>query len=240
KRKQEDPYKCKEINSDVIACKLLTFSVDRKYIDRMMKEVGTHKKMIFDLRGNRGGYVSTEEYLTGYFFDRDVKIADFIMRDKTTERFAKSKKEDSYKGDLFVLVDSNSASAAEVFARVMQLQKRGKIVGDVSAGAVMTSIGMSMANQRGVTSMATFSFFGLSVTIGDLIMSDGNRLENVGVAPDHPVGPTGLALFTKQDPVLAFAAALAGANLSPEDAGTYYFLTKKTEDDGDDESDGDN
>ncbi len=39
----------------------------------MMKEVGVHKKFILDLRGNGGGYVKIEEYLTGHFFDRDVK-----------------------------------------------------------------------------------------------------------------------------------------------------------------------
>jgi C-terminal processing protease CtpA/Prc len=33
----------------------------------MMKEVGVHKKFILDLRGNGGGYVKIEEYLTGYF-----------------------------------------------------------------------------------------------------------------------------------------------------------------------------
>src|SRR5205085_968323 len=105
---------------------------------KMIAEIGTHKKLILDLRGNGGGYVKTEEYLTGYFFDHDVKIATFMMRNQTRERIAKSQKEKAFKGDLIVLIDSNSASASEVFSRVIQIEKRGKIVGDVSAGAVMT------------------------------------------------------------------------------------------------------
>lgn len=148
KRKQQEKrrseqkqlsYKCNEINSDSIACKLYTFAVDKSVIDKMMKEIGQHKSLILDLRGNRGGFVKTEMYLTGYFFDRDVKIADEKARNKTRERIAKTLKDRAYKGNLIVLIDSESASASEVFARVMQIEKRGKIVGDQSAGAVMTS-----------------------------------------------------------------------------------------------------
>lgn len=237
KHKQENPYKCQPIDSETIACRLETFSVEKKFIDQMMTEAGKYKKLILDLRGNGGGYVKIEEYLTGHFFDREVKIADFIMRDKTKGRIAKVQKERNFTGDLIVLIDSNSASASEVFARVIQLEKRGKIVGDVSAGAVMTSNFFQMSNSRGVPGYETFSVFAMNLTIADLVMSDGNRLEKVGVLPDHPVGPTGYALLHKKDPVLAFAAELLGSRISPEDAGKLQFLTKKAEDEDDEEAD---
>lgn len=238
RQKQENPYKCQKINAETIACRLETFSVDKKYVDKMMAEVGEHKKMILDLRGNGGGYVKTEEHLTGYFFDRDVKVATFVMRDKTKERIAKSQKEKAFKGELIVLIDSNSASASEVFSRVIQIEKRGKIVGDVSAGAVMTSNFITMANSRGVPGYETLSFFAVNLTVADLIMSDGNRLENVGVIPDYRVGPAAKALFEKSDPILAFSAKLFGANITAEDAGKFYFLSKKTEDDEEQENSG--
>lgn len=237
KVKKENPYKCQKIDAETIACKLYTFSIDKKYIDKMMKEVEGHKKMILDLRGNGGGYVKIEEYLTGHFFDRDIKIADFVMRNKTKEIIAKSQKDKLFNGELIVLIDSNSASASEVFARVIQLEKRGKVVGDVSAGAVMTSNFITMANSRGVSGFQTLSFFAMNVTVADLIMSDGKRLENVGVIPDHPVGPTGSALFNKTDPILAYAVGLWGAKLSAEDAGKFNFLIKKVEDDDEVETD---
>ena len=234
KEKQENPYRCQKVDSDVIACKLKTFSVDKKYIDMMMKEASPYKKMILDLRGNRGGLVRIEQYLVGHFFDHEVKIGTFVTRKKSEERSAKPILDSAFGGELAVLIDSNSASAAEVFPRVIQLEKRGKVVGDTSAGAVMTSGQISMVNVRG---WGTLSGYGMNMTIADLIMSDGKRLEKVGVSPDNPVLPSGAELADRSDPALAFAAKLLGAELTAQDAGKFFFITKKPENDEDSDKD---
>lgn len=237
KRKKEEkdkPFKCQELNAEVMACKLYTFIVEKNQIDKMMKEVGQHSKLILDLRGNGGGFVSVEEYLAGYLFDRTVKIADMVRRDKTEERIARSKKEKSFKGTLVVLVDSRSASAAEMIARLVQIERRGKVVGDVSSGAVMTSITVPFFSLGSALSDFIVSYVGMSMTIGDVIMTDGSRLEHVGVRPDVPVVPTGLALAKKADPVLAHAASMLGAELTPEKAGQFYFMSAKPEGEDDD------
>ena len=169
----------------------------------------------------------------GHFFDREVKIVDMVWRKKTESRVSTPVKDRKFQGELIVLIDSDSASASEVFARVIQLEKRGKVVGDVSAGAVMTSYQISMANRRGVDGFETLSFYGMNVTIADVIMSDGNRLENIGVIPDRAVGPTSEALILRSDPILAYAAELLGVKVTAEDAGKFEFLWKKLEiDDG--------
>jgi C-terminal processing protease CtpA/Prc len=230
-----EPYKCQKINSELIACKLYSFSVEKGVVDKMMKEVGDHKKFILDLRGNGGGYVKTDMHLIGYFFDRDIKVATMKTRHETKEWIAKSHKNKGYRGELTVLIDSESASAAEVFARTIQIEKRGNVVGDRSSGAVMTSNFMSLAAVRGGEGFQTYSFFGLNVTIGDMIMSDGNRLEVVGVLPDFPVGPTNYALSIKSDPILSYAAMKHGVKITEEQAGTYYFLAQKPEEKDDEE-----
>ena len=233
KRKDEEQakaFKCQEIDSEVIACKLYTFMVEKEQIDKMMKQVGQHTKLILDLRGNGGGYLVAEEHLLGYLFDRDVKIADMVTRKETQRRMAKSKKDKAFKGELLVLVDSQSASASEMVARVVQLEKRGKVVGDVTKGAVMASITAGLFGRISVFSDIAYTLTGMSVTIGDVIMSDGGRIEGVGVIPDEAIGPSGLGLASKADPVLAYAATMLKAKLTPELAGKFYFLTEKQED----------
>ena len=64
----------------------------------------------------------------------------------------------------------------------------------------------------------------ISVTVGDLVMSDGQRLEGRGVLPDLTSLPNGPELAARTDPVLAFAATFYGIVLSKEQAGRFYFL----------------
>lgn len=53
-------------------------------------------------------------------------------------------------------------------------------------------------------------------------MSDGARLEKVGVTPDEIVLPTGADLATGRDPVLARAISLLGGTMTAEQAGKFY------------------
>jgi C-terminal processing protease CtpA/Prc len=233
KRKNEEPvkpFKCQEINPELIACKLYTFNVETNQIDKMMKEVGQHAKLILDLRGNYGGFVTTEKYLAGCLFDHDVKMAEEITRKKTEVRMSGSKKDKSFKGALIVLVDSNSASASEMMARVVQLEERGRIVGDVTAGALMTSTRRGLFGPLSALTDIAITPYSMSVTVGEIVMKDGKRIEGVGVIPDESIVPTGLALSKKTDPILARAATMFGANLTPEQAGEFYFITSKEED----------
>jgi C-terminal processing protease CtpA/Prc len=229
--------KCVEINSKIGACKLYSFSVERSAINKIMKFASKYENFIFDLRGNSGGLVSIEEYLVSHFFDEKVKIGDFVTRKKTEERIAKPEKDNRFTGKLTVLIDSKSASASEVFARVMQIERRGKIVGDVSAGAVMTSNLVSMATRYGTPGNEIVTPFLLNLTIGDLIMSDGTRLEGTGVIPDVLIGPNGKALSEKRDPILAYAAQAFGAETDGVQAGKFGFMEIRSEEGYFDEDD---
>lgn len=173
-----------------------------------------HKKkaLIVDLRGNHGGYVDTLMYFLGAFFDHNVKVCDKVERKKTSEQVAK--KGQYFPGKLIVLVDSESASAAEIFARVIQLEHRGTVIGDRSSGSVMESTGYHFASS-GVD-------YGASVTIANLIMTDGKSLEHQGVDPDEVRFPQPLDIASGRDPVLAYAAQQLGITLTPEDAGKLF------------------
>ena len=122
-----------------------------------------------------------------------------------------------FTGKVVVLLDSDSGSAAEVFARVLQLEKRAIVIGDRSAGAVMRSLshGLNMGADYLV-------FYGVSITNADVLMTDGQSLEHVGVVPDELLLPTGEQLAAKQDAVLARALYLAGARMDATKAGALF------------------
>lgn len=199
-----------------------------------MKQAAKYPKFILDLRGNGGGYVMIEQYLLSHFFNREVKIADLVTRKQTETRFTKLLGDREYKGEVAVLVDSNSASAAEITARVLQLENRAKIYGDVSSGSVMTSIALPFRSIVSSLAEAAIIKTGMSVTVADVIMRDGSRLEDNGVVPDENLQPTGISMAKKTDPVLTYAAVKLGASISPEQAGSYYFMVEKDENDEDD------
>jgi len=206
-----------ESGDDLLVWKMPTFEVSPSHVDDIMARARKFKTLVIDLRANGGGYEETMARLAGYFFDHDVKVADLKGRKEMKPVLAKTRGDGGYKGRLIVLVDSNSGSASELFARVIQLEKRGTVLGDRTAGAVMTA--KHFDHQTGIGSVL---YFGASVTVADMIMSDGKSLENVGVTPDEAVLPEGADLAALRDPVLARAASLAGIQITPEKAGALF------------------
>jgi len=131
-------------------------------------------------------------------------------------------RKDAFTGRIIVLIDSESASASEVTARVLQLEKRATVIGDRSAGAVMTSRIFSHTLGGELGGVVSVAFWATSITVGDVRMSDGQSLENVGVTPDEVLLPTAADLAANRDPVLARAITVLGGSMTPEEAGRFY------------------
>jgi C-terminal processing protease CtpA/Prc len=197
--------------------KMPEFDMTDDQVDRMFAIVHKYPALILDLRGNPGGLVVTLERMLANVFDHDIKIADRIGRKELKPQMAKTRGGSAFSGRIYVLVDAGSASAAELFARVIQLEKRGVVIGDVSSGSVMESRGYS--ESQGADTQIFYSF---SVTDADLIMKDGKSLEHHGVTPDEIVLPTPLDIAEGRDPALARAAELAGVKLNATAAGKMF------------------
>jgi C-terminal processing protease CtpA/Prc len=205
-----------ELPDNVIIWKLRGFNLTEGKVDDLMKKIRKHKTLILDLRGNRGGYVKTLARLVSYFFDKEINIAEVKRRKKSEQQKSRSRGDKYFGGNLIVLVDSESGSAAEMFSRVIQIEKRGTVIGDKTAGAVMQSrFHPAMITD---SSSSNIVMFGVSVTNADIIPSDGKSLEHVGVTPDELKLPTASDMAAKRDTVLAYAASKAGATLLPERA----------------------
>lgn len=203
------------------------FAFEPSEVDGLIGKTLGKRALILDLRGNPGGYVATLEKLAGYFFDKDTKIADVKGRKPMDPQIAKTQGLRVYTGKVIVLVDSNSGSAAEIFARLMQIEKRGIVLGDVSAGAVMMSRGEGFD-----AGSATSIWYGMNLTRADVIMTDGKSLEHVGVQPDEVIIPTGSDLANLRDPVLARALEISGTGIDAAAAGKLFpqekFISRRS------------
>jgi len=203
---------------DVFIWKMPQFDLAKQGVDDIVGKFRKKKALVLDLRGNGGGYEETLLRLLGWVSSTEIKVGDLIRRKESKPLFAKSVEGDgAFKGKLVVLIDSNSGSAAELFARVVQLEKRGTVIGDQSAGAVMRS--RRYDHQFGIGQVTPY---GVSVTDADFVMTDGKGLEAVGVTPDELMLPEQLDLANGRDPVLARALALVGLDVSPEKAHALF------------------
>jgi carboxyl-terminal processing protease len=177
--------------------------------------------VVLDLRGNGGGDSDALRRFTGAFFPDPAPVTIGWLRSRKGLRALTAEPWDAgrgYAGTLVVLVDSDSASASEVFARTVQLHRRGLVVGDLTAGAVMmarTHVMMGTRDHR-------FVPYAVSVTEAAVELPNGDTLEKTGVTPDEVVLPTPEDLRAGRDPMLSRAVALAGGTLSPEAAGLLF------------------
>lgn len=205
------------LGEGAIVVRVPTFNLDAEETDNLLSRVRKSKKVILDLRGNHGGLEKCLLRMIEGMFPGDVSIGMRIGRKETKPLIARGLGNRAYSGELIVLVDGESASAAEIFARVVQIEKRGRVLGDLTSGRVMRS--RIFQSKVGVD---TVTFFGASITESDLVMKDGQSLEGRGVTPDELLLPAPKDLRTRRDPVLARACALLGFPVSPEAAGRWF------------------
>ena len=213
-----------EFKAGPVVWQMPEFDLSEGALDRLMKEkVAPHPALILDLRDNRGGYEVTLLRLLANVLPHDVKVGDIQRRRGVKQLNVKSREGKAYSGQLVVLVNSQSASSAELFARMIQLEKRGVVIGDRTAGAVMRALQLfHVLDDHSMMGVYSLNGFGVSVTDADLVMTDGRSLERTGVTPDELLLPTAEDLAARRDPVLARAAELVGVKLEPEKAGTLF------------------
>ncbi len=161
------------------------------------------KAVIIDLRGNLGGNTDVLAELTGHFEAQPGTMADIVTRKKTDSIKFKPQKP-NFAAPMFILVDSESASAAEMFARHFQRGRRATIIGDRTSGRVNAA--QFFPEHIGTDRIIPF---GLEISVGRVVFPDGEQLEKRGVTPDVQCVPTAEQLSNGHDPCLAMALTLA-------------------------------
>jgi len=180
-----------------------SFMVSTTRADFLLKEAKDAQALILDLRDDGGGREDTMKDMAAHFLPDRTRMALAISRNKQEEIIAKPRNP-NLTAPLFLLVESHSASASEVLARVLQLKKRATIVGDLTAGKV------NRAQLFGGLGGAIYRIpFGVAITVSKAVLLDGEELEDRGVLPDVKCVPAEEDLRLARDPCLARALMLA-------------------------------
>ncbi len=129
------------------------------------------KGIIFDLRNNPGGYLST---VVG-MLDRLLPEGTIVYtEDKYGNRDTKTSDANSTKIPMVLLVNQNTASASEIFAGAIQDYDWGKVVGTRTYGKGVVQIVVPIESTGG----------GLKITSSEYFTPKGRSIDGNGVYPD--------------------------------------------------------
>ena len=131
------------------------------------------KGLVFDLRMNPGGLLDQAVEVASLFIDEGVVVST-IGRDPSQKEVRNAKKGNARKDlPVVVLVNSSTASAAEIVAAALQDHHRAMILGDntFGKGSVQTIIDLG-------------SEMGLKLTIARYYTPNGVSIQEKGVVPD--------------------------------------------------------
>jgi carboxyl-terminal processing protease len=135
------------------------------------------KGIVFDLRGNPGGLV-TEAQLVASVFLPDGKIVTTKGRDVPTRTLDATGDPVAPKTPLVVLVDRNSASAAEIVSGALQDRKRAELVGTRTFGKGVFQEVLDLSNGGA-----------LDITAGQYFLPSGRNLGGAGVSTGSGLTP---------------------------------------------------
>lgn len=148
-----------------------------KQIENALKRHAPFSGIVLDLRGNSGGILN-EALKTADFFTDSAIITYTAGRNEENKHYYTSKEGTPYAEPLVILVDGETASAAEVLAAGMQEQSRAKIVGTRTFGKGTIQNVTQMSN-GGKLVLTTEQFFTPS----------GKAIHRNGITPDICVSP---------------------------------------------------
>lgn len=108
------------------------------------------KNLIFDLRGNGGGYLNVAFEIADEFIEKNKIIVYTENSKKEGETFRSTEIGDFEKGKLIILVDEGSASASEIVSGAVQDWDRGLVLGRRTFGKGLVQKPLTLADKSQV------------------------------------------------------------------------------------------
>jgi carboxyl-terminal processing protease len=164
--------------------RLTTFGdEDIQYIKEAVQDLKDMKALVFDLRGNTGGYLRTANALASYFLNKGQLIVTTRARgEEKDRRVADGSKITDV--PIVMLVNEGSASASEILAGALQDHKRATIIGDKTygKGSVQDLKPMKTTDEKAAVKITIAKWF---LPSGKSVEKD--KREESGVIPDIKV-----------------------------------------------------
>ena len=132
---------------------------------------GKVDSIIIDVRDNSGGHLTSAEEILSLFLDSSNIIYKMDVNGKVTSYYSKGSKTKTY--PIYILINGESASAAEMFAIAMQEKYGSKRVG-------VNSFGKGTVQQK--IELSTGASY--KVTTKKWLSPNGNWINEVGVTPN--------------------------------------------------------
>jgi carboxyl-terminal processing protease len=153
-----------------------TADLAEQYLKEIKKE--NISNLIIDLRDNPGGYVSAFKALAELFIPKGKSLGTYIDKNKVVIEDPKTKSDDDYVFDeIIILINENSASAAEAFTFSMKDNLSNvTVVGTKSYGKGIAQRTITLSNKAS-----------LRYTYAEHIRPNGNVIHNVGITPDKEI-----------------------------------------------------
>ncbi len=170
-----------EIKDDVFVINLYNFyAQSQTQFANALKEFIESKKykLILDLRGNPGGYLSSSVNMASWFLPLGKPVVREDFGDSRDENVYRSKGYDIFtdKLEMIILVNGGSASASEILAGALQEYGIAKLVGTKTYGKGSVQELVSIGDDAS-----------LKVTIAKWLTPNGISISDGGLTPDYEV-----------------------------------------------------
>ena len=159
-----------------------------------MKDILLNKKakgIVLDVRNNPGGYLDVAVDLAGWF----VQKGDVVVKEKHTDGkidvFKANGNEALKNLPVVVIINGGSASASEILAGALRIDRKIQLVGEKSFGKGSVQELQTLKDDSA-----------LKITIAKWLLPDDSAIDKVGIVPDVTVSITESDINSGKDPQL--------------------------------------
>lgn len=149
------------------------------------------KGIVLDLRNDPGGYLEVAVDIAGWFFPKGTLVVSETQKNGPSRDFVSDGSGALSSMPMTVLINGGSASASEILAGALRIQRKIKLVGEQSYGKGTVQQLFPLKDESS-----------LKLTVAQWVLPDGNVLEGNGLKPDVEIKLTEEDIKTEKDPQL--------------------------------------